>query len=171
MQEIWKNIKGYPKYQVSNFGRVKSLNYNSTGLSKIMSLAKTKKGYLCVCLYKDKKSYVKPVHRIVAESFLPNLNNKSQVNHIDGDKTNNRVNNLEWCDNQYNQNHAVKNGLRRLKSVMQYDKTGILIKIWANAAEASKTLSIDLGHIVMVCKGKRKTAGGYIWRYNLEARS
>ncbi len=165
MQEIWKDIKNYPKYQVSNLGRVKSLNYNSTGLSKVMKLAKTTKGYLCVCFYKDKKSHVKPVHRVVAEAFLPNLDNKPQVNHINGDKTNNRVDNLEWCDNQYNQEHAIKNGLRRLKSVMQYDKVGMLIKTWANAAEASKALSIDLGHIVMVCKGDRKTAGGYIWRY------
>ena len=108
MIEIWKDIEGYENlYQVSNLGRVKSLNYNHTGKEKIMK-AKKDKGYLRVQLYKDGKPKFYSVHRLVATSFLPNPNNLSQVNHIDEDKSNNIVDNLEWCSAKYNSNYGTR---------------------------------------------------------------
>lgn len=109
MQEIWKDIQGYEGlYQVSNFGNVRSLKYNHTKEIKLLKPQTTPKGYLWVCL-KGKKVMV---HRIVANTFISNLDNKTQVNHINGDKTDNRKENLEWCTNSENQLHAYKLGLQ-----------------------------------------------------------
>ena len=165
--EIWKIIDEFPSYMISNLGRVKSLNYNGTKEEKILKQTRQKKGYLKVGLYKDKKYYSRQVHRLVAIAFIPNLNNAPQVNHIDGNKTNNAVYNLEWCNNQYNQTHAINNGLRTFKSVIQYSKDGVFIKKWIRATEASKALNIDVSHIGQVCKGERKTAGGFKWGYEV----
>jgi hypothetical protein len=118
-QEIWKSIKGYEGlYEVSNIGKIKSLEkLVSNGkkyilkkeriLIKIMSSS----GYYYVNLYKNKKSKVTYIHRIVVENFIPNVENKSQVNHIDGNKKNNCISNLEWCTRIENAQHALKNGL------------------------------------------------------------
>ena len=163
--EIWRTIDGFPKYQVSNLGRVKSQDYNGTKKERILKAVKTKKGYLTVGLYSDKKYHSQQIHRLVALAFVDNPDNEPQVNHIDGNKENNNANNLEWCNNKYNQIHAIKNGLRVLKEIEQYSKDGEYIKTWTSATEASKSLQIDLSHIGNVCKGKRATAGGYVWKY------
>ncbi len=123
MKEIWKDVEGYEGlYQVSNLGNVKSLkrkkwngfNFIET-TEKILKTSKSYKGYLRTRLYKDGKSKCFPTHRIVAQAFIPNPNNKPQVNHIDGDKTNNKAENLEWCTNAENQQHAIKTKLRKTK--------------------------------------------------------
>lgn len=184
MKEIWKDIKEFEKrYQVSNLGRVKSLskfvnnnpNYSSIGYytkERILKPFKNAKGYQLVKLYKDKVSYNKKIHRLVAEAFIPNLKNKPQINHIDGSKNNNNANNLEWCTNKENQEHAWKNNLKKRiigkdnklsKNVYQYDLKGNFIKEWNCVEEAQKTLKIS--NISTVCYGKRKQAGGYIWKY------
>lgn len=127
-KEIWKDIKEFEGlYQVSNFGRIKRLSkkvYNS-GLvhnkkyfiSKeiILKNATISKGYLGVTLTKDKKRYPKKVHRLVAQAFIDNPENKPQVNHKDCNKQNNCVDNLEWCTNSENQIHAFTNGLNDCK--------------------------------------------------------
>ena len=115
--EEWKDIKEFTGYyQVSNCGRVRSVdryvpdNHNSKRIAKGMILKpyKTTKGYLKVTLYKDSKKVYKKcrVHRLVAEAFLDNTDNLPQVNHIDGNKENNNVKNLEWCTQEYNLKHA-----------------------------------------------------------------
>jgi hypothetical protein len=111
--EIWKDIEGYQgSYQVSNLGRVKSLlNSKEIILKPINS-----KGYSSVFLSNGKGTVKKfKIHRLVCICFLPNLENKPQVNHINGIKTDNRLENLEWSDNSSNQIHAIKTGLKVMK--------------------------------------------------------
>jgi len=106
MVEVWKDIKDYEElYYVSNLGRVK----NSKGLIK--SNRPCTNGYLKTTLSKNGKKTTLLLHRLVANAFISNPNNYSQVNHIDGVKTNNLVDNLEWCDQKYNMQHALKTGL------------------------------------------------------------
>ncbi len=109
----WRPVKGFEGlYEVSNLGQVKSLNYNRTGETKILRLSKDRYGYLQVSLRKNSKVYTKLVHRLVASAFIPNPEGKTQVNHIDGDKTNNKVDNLEWCTAKENIQHAWNTGLK-----------------------------------------------------------
>lgn len=102
MIEEWKTIEGYENYKVSNFGRIKSLNYNRTGVEKILKPAKHRDGYLLVYLCRNGKGKWFLLHRLVAEAFLPNPEGFEQVNHRNEDKTNNVVDNLEWCSRWYN---------------------------------------------------------------------
>ena len=111
MKEIWKDIKGYEKlYQVSNLGNVRRIKFinNRTQKDKIkmLKLIKDKKGYLKINLWKNNKSKMFLVHRIVAETFILNPNNLPQVNHKDENKSNNCVENLEWCSQKYNNNYG-----------------------------------------------------------------
>lgn len=113
-QEVWKDIKEYEgKYQVSDLGRIKSLSRvtkNSKGEFKtkeiIMKPTKATNGYLLACLWKNNKQSKVNIHRLVANAFIDNPNNYKEINHKDEDKTNNRVENLEWCDHKYNMNYG-----------------------------------------------------------------
>ena len=106
-KEIWKDIQGYEgMYQVSSHGRVRSFKWNRC---KILKTRKDKKGYIVVTLTKHSKNYVPKVHRLVAIAFIPNPNNLPQVNHKDEDKSNNNIDNLEWCTNEYNRNYGTRN--------------------------------------------------------------
>lgn len=110
MEEIWKPVVGYEGlYEVSSYGRVRRVNKDLLKLQNV-------KGYNQVCLYKNGISTGLRVHRLVAQAFLPNPDNLPQVNHKDEDKTNNNVDNLEWCDNKYNNNYGTK--IERHKQTM-----------------------------------------------------
>lgn len=112
LNEIWKDIKGWEGiYQVSNVGRVKSLKRFLVKEERIMGLHDNGRGYLNVRLRKDSRGNVKYIHRLVAETFISNLENKQEVNHKNGDKSDNRVENLEWCSPEENREHAIRTGL------------------------------------------------------------
>ncbi|HFK8175729.1 TPA: NUMOD3 domain-containing DNA-binding protein [Clostridium perfringens] len=117
--EVWKDIKGYEgMYQISNLGRVKALErIDSRGLrrkEKILKYNNTKNGYLEAVLCKNGKTKHITVHRLVAIHFIENINNLPIVNHIDGNKQNNKVDNLEWCTYSYNVKHAFRTGLAKI---------------------------------------------------------
>ena len=188
-------------YEVSNLGRIKSLerytdskneygNMQRIVKEKILKVNVDNKGYSTIKLCNIKQKSFK-VHRIVAETFIPNLENKPQVNHINGIKTDNRVENLEWCTNKENQKHAIENGLKNVEAITkrivefnkanritpykaiekikkkckQYNSNGEFIRKWESISEAGRKLNINIGNISECCKGKKKTAGNYIWKY------
>lgn len=193
MKEIWKDIKGYEGlYQVSNLGRVKNLerkvrckNAERTIKEKILILSKST-DYIQVSLSKRGKSKTHLVHRLVAQTFIPNKNNYKEINHKDCNKHNNCVENLEWCSRKQNMLHAKNNGLIKSnkgekcywfnkhgkdhgssKKIIQFDKNGKLIKKWDSLTDVTRELRIWKSNICKCCEGKRKTAGGYVWKYNI----
>lgn len=156
MKEIWKDIEGYEGiYQVSNLGRVRSLNYRNKKSIHILKEYNDKRGYKLICLhFKGKKTY--QIHRLVAKAFIPNPNNLPQVNHIDGDKTNNNINNLEWCSIKDNIIHAYKTGLHkpntRKRPVYCIEEN----KYFESFREAGRYFQCDPSTIGRVCDGIMK---------------
>lgn len=164
--ELWASVKEYPNYQVSHKGNIRSLNYNRTGVVKNMIPKPDKWGYLiCVLRNKNGKKTLH-IHRLISDVFIPNPNRLSQINHIDGDKNNNSINNLEWCSQSYNMNHAYKNFLNpRQKGVVQKNSNGNVLNVFRSAHEASRVTGINRGNISNCCIGNTSHAGGYIWEY------
>lgn len=202
--EVWKDIKGYEGlYQVSNLGRVKSLKrqrdvnlpYSNTATvpEKILKYG-TSQGYLAVTLAKNKINKKIRVHKLVALNFIPNPDNKPHINHIDGNKHNNCVNNLEWVTPKENTKHAFDNGLiknmcsfkgyhhteeakkrisegnrwgssKNHKIINQYTKNGEFIKEWHGFVEVEKVLGYSKKNLQACCKNRIPSAYGYIWRY------
>lgn len=199
--EIWKPIKDFENYEISNFGNVRSLNYNRT--KKIQLLHQTVKngGYKQVSLNKNNVQYFKSVHRLVAEKYLAKKDFKSmpdenrnlinldelEINHKNEIKTDNRVENLEWCTKKYNRNYGT--AIARAKSKISQKNKGKhfspqtefrkgdnakkikcieLNKKFNSIIEASLELNICAANLVNVCKHKKhnKTAGGYHFEYD-----
>ena len=170
--EEWRDIKGYEGYyQISNFGRVKSLprdvGRNRCKNEIIMKTSLDKDGYENLVLRKNGKQRHFRVNRLVAEAFLENPNNYPQVNHKDEDKTNNNVNNLEWCSAKYNVNYGSRTEKASKKVICV--TTG---KIFKSIAEASKYYNLKGNHISACCKGKLKSCGKHpttgeklVWKY------
>lgn len=114
--EQWKDIIGYEGlYAISNLGRVKSANYNGTNTERIMKSRVGMVGYVIINFHKDFKRKTKTIHRLLAIHFIPNPENKKEVNHIDGDKSNCKIENLEWCTRSENKIHAFKLGLENAR--------------------------------------------------------
>lgn len=166
-KEIWKDTTCDNKYMISNKGNVFSKKNNI-----IMKQNTLKKGYKRVQLSNGKRYLV---HRLVAEAFIPNPYNFPQVNHIDGNKQNNCVDNLEWCTQSYNMRHALNNGLKvapkgkdvyNARAVIQLDKNNNFIKEWETISEVKKELKLT--HVSDVCYKKRKHCGGYNWKFKEE---
>ena len=181
--EIWKDIENYEGlYQVSNLGRVRSLErdvYYSNGAvhhidEKILAPALNRGGYSQINLHKNGKIKREYVHLLVAMAFIPNPENKSQINHKDEVKNNNVVENLEWCEASYNINYGTR--IARAVQNRMYPKFGNhpnakpvfcveLNKKFDCIRRAEEELGVNINCIVGACKGRQKTAGGFHWRY------
>lgn len=173
-KETWKDVVGYENlYKVSNYGNVFSVKNN-----KILRNNNTTVGYLQVTLSKDNKQKCFHVHRLVGISFIENTKNKKQINHIDGNKTNNKIENLEWAtasENGLHSNrvlgntvwHKGKSGKNTptSKPVLQYDKTNKLLYKWECALDAVRKFGFDSGCISRCVNNKSKTHAGFIWKY------
>lgn len=164
--------------RIKRLTRIYANQYSTKEISKekILKGNKIQNGYLQVKLIKNNiiKSYL--IHRLVAQAFLENLNNYEIVNHKDEIKTNNEVSNLEWCDAQYNntygtkqerlsKNHSLKGPETTKKEVFQLSKNNVIINKFRSITEASNKTKIKICNISQCALGQRKTAGGYIWRY------
>lgn len=196
MNEIWKDIKDYEGlYQVSNLGRVKSLERNVPFTNRwgqriahlqkerILKAKKQFNGYLALALSKDGKHKTYLVHRLVAETFILKTDNQLQVDHINGDKTDNRVDNLRWCTAKENclnplwveKSKNVSEETRKKlsdkakhshnKPVLQFDLHGNFVQEWPSVAEAQRQLGFNRSNICDCLKGRHKIAYGYIWKY------
>lgn len=161
--EKWKDIDGFD-YEVSTLGRVRNKITNH-----ILKPIKCTNGYLEYQLNKNGKRFCKLAHRLVAEAFIENENNKPQVNHKDENIKNNCVENLEWVTAKENANYGTRNErFAKKKSIPidMYDLEMNFIKHFESATQCSKELGICLENITRVCKGKRKTAKGYIFKFS-----
>lgn len=178
INEVWKEINDFSNYEVSNFGKIrnkKTLQELKYGLVR---------GYPHIDLYslKNRKNYY--IHRLVAELFVPNPENKPQVNHIDGNKLNNNVNNLEWVTESENIIHGIKTGLKVYKKgkqnamygkygkdanravpILQFDLNNNLVKQWDSQIDIQRELGYKQSVISNCCNGRGKTAYGYIWKH------
>ncbi len=183
MNEIWKPIEGTDgKYEVSNTGKVRCLNYKQTGKTKELTASEKVGGYLQLRVKKNGNLKTVVVHRLVADAFIPNPDRKPEVNHIDGNKKNNSADNLEWVTRSENIKHAVNIGLRE-KVASEASKRG---KVWIkelhkkqrkaviatkidtgeqfafdSQQEAAECLGLQKSHITSVINGNRRHTGGY----------
>lgn len=175
--EIWKDIEGYGgKYQISSTGKVRSFTRWKNGDELKLHITTT--GYYYVHLVGKGRNDIarKMIHRIVAETFIPNPNDLAEVNHIDGDKLNNCIENLEWVSREQNIQHAYSIGLikKRVskfnpnsKIVIQKDKNGDVVKEWDSVADIHREKGYSTNSIICCCNKKPKyhTAYGYKWEY------
>ena len=178
MKEIWKDVKDFEsKYAISNFGRLKN-KYNN----HIYKFTNKKGDYFSTILYDKNNRKTVRIHRLVAEAFIPNPENKPQVDHLDLNKQNNNVNNLRWVTNLENMRHNIeanifyyvgyynKNKISKKGKIIQFDKNMNKIGVYNNSAVASEKTGVCSRNILHCVNHKegRKQAGGYIWLYESE---
>lgn len=172
--EIWKVIEEFPDYEISNLGRIFNNKHH-----RFLHPSIGARGYPVVNLTKDGKAYLRTVHILLGRAFIFNddTEHKTQINHIDGNKTNFNLNNLEWVTPAENMVHARKTGLHTSdgdKAVCQYDLNGNFIAEYKSASEASRQTGIGRSNICNVCRkalnqhgNPYKTAGGYKWEWKM----
>ena len=171
-----KLIQGFPNYRVREDGVIESCYKFKTNIPtdvwrEVKPVYDKSCGYLIVTLCHEGVRKNKRVHRLIAESFIPNPQNKAHVNHIDGNKLNNTITNLEWNTPKENTNHSIKSGLHdpsrlRNSAVIQICKdSGKTIAEFFSIHEAERSTGVANQNIWKVCNGKRKTAGNYVWAY------
>lgn len=187
--EEWKPIPGYEnKYEVSNEGRVRSLNYHQTGKTKLLKARKVGGGYLGVVLCKDREKKHHLVHRLVFEAFRGKIPTGMQINHLDENKLNNLIENLEVCTPKENLNYGTRNervakamkkamigntngkaNINRKDQSKPVNKidivTGKILNTYPSIHEAHRQTGINHGSIVKCCKGNRSHASGFKWKY------
>lgn len=161
MGEEWRDIECFEGlYQVSDLGRVKSFHGKTP---RILKQATTPNGYRIVCLMKDGIKTMVTIHRLVAEAFIPNMDNKPDINHMNGNKTDNRVSNLEWATRAENVLHAYETGLRNPPNQKAVEcSNGV---IYESQSEAARDLGLSTVSVSKVCRGIFKQAGGYTFKY------
>lgn len=158
--EEWRTIEGFENYEVSNLGRVRRVEY--------IKQREDFNGYPIVNLYKGGEGKTAKVHRLVAQAFIPNPNNLPQVNHINEVKTHNIVTNLEWCSQQYNNSWGTRLdriAAKHCKPIQQLSTDGTLIEEFDSTYDAQAKLDISNSNICACLKGRRRMAGGFLWRY------
>lgn len=173
--EIWKGIEGYPDYQVSNLGRVKSLSRKHKVLKgfvipeKILKpVVRKNSGYGYVTIFKNGVSKPIAIHRLVAMAFIPNPYNYKVVNHKDEIKSNNCADNLEWCTSHYNFNYGTcreRANAKNRKRILMSLPNGRQIAEWASPTDAAHALRFDEEFIAKAARGETDMAYGYIWKY------
>ena len=169
-KEVWKCIKEFDDYEVSNLGRIKSYKLSKEGLILKHRQLNDNNQYCIVNLIKnDGKYHIMRIHRLVALAFCPKRLDCNLVNHIDGNKTNNVATNLEWSNHAENNQHAYEIGLRKGPTKKKRKVAKILIDnstiIYSSVKEASRKNSISDSSIRRACTGATKTAGDYKWKF------
>ena len=152
-------------YEVSDQGRVRSLKF---GKERILKPIRNLKGYLQVKLRKNGENKMCCIHRLVAQTFIPNPDNLPEVNHKDENKENNSVQNLEWCDRKSNCNYGTRNkriSEKKSKPVLQFTKDGEFVKEWKSATDVERNLNYSNSKISECCTGKLKSAYNFIWKF------
>ena len=163
-KEIWKTIEEAPNYAVSNFGRIKNQMTNH-----VLKPWNCKNGYQQVSLKvigydKFQKRYV---HRVVAQAFIPNIENKREVNHIDGNKTNNKLSNLEWVTSSENQikRHELGNNKTSHRRIGRFSLNGELIEEYESIVQAAQDMRVTRNAIDCAVHKKHKTSCGFVWNF------
>lgn len=187
INEIWLPIIGYEGYEVSNYGNVRSIDRNIINNNRIHKLKskplkpeKNRYGYYQVTLCVDGNRKSMTIHKLVAEAFISNPENKPEVNHKDGIKTNCNVFNLEWNTHSENNQHAYNTGLNKgawigkfgvkhpkSKPVIQLDKVGNIQNRFVSAREAYVKTGVSHKNISNCCLGRIMSAGGYVWKFDI----
>lgn len=180
MEEVWKDVKGYEGlYEVSNLGRIKSSQRSGTP-GGIRKLNKNKYGYVYVMLNKSNKKKNHTVHRLVGLAFIPLVDGKELINHIDGNKSNNNLKNLEWVNHSENRKHAYANNLQKVnldkaheaawenqkRKVKQFSLDGKIVAEFNSIQEAAITNGIGNTCISQCLSGRYKQSGGFMWKYS-----
>ena len=159
--ETFVKVEGFENYEVSNLGKVRNIK------SGIMLKPYLNHGYLMLCLYGYNKRKNLLLHRIIATAFIDNPGKKPQINHIDENKLNNDLSNLEWCTERENAIHGTRTkrvAEKLSKKVIQLDLNDNILNVFKSMRQAERETGIDATSISACCNGKRKSAGRFKWR-------